>query len=630
MSIDDEIKAQNKLHPRLSDAFKRLEEIFVARYQPWCEFSTSKKNTTLSLPYTDDDLRRAVHELHKDELARALVRACIHGDVYIAKLLWGARGPFEIEHEYRGLQEIINGSVVMPSTEAQHTFTNLESSETLAELMEWMPTVGLGFMVVQGDKPCRLLASDDMAFAIKNVAWKSQFQGTLPTLADGVVNQPELLLALKEKAENSAYSKSLNDILVWATPQMIAEFPGELSTYTSRQGLTLESTTKLPGKDPELKHVRFDQCDEALMSQLTRRTLENGETVVKPAVWNYYQLDLNLKLSYGADSTRDHMVLGYLATEPMQFGFDQKPNHVLCRANINFLSQFSIGQVEEGNLRAAHDFTKGYFPLDIVVLDNGPDKQMYGACLRPVLGISMGMGNGSSIGASRLYKLLGDSSSMHHRLREALPRPLVKMLVDLHPNVMMDPLGMLALYQAFGWDNKGLVMRIDASDLQMMQEAGFKFSDETMTRIPAKSGPRGYEKPYERQSGEHTDVFMNLNSEFIRAGSETGEVLPDYLINSYSNAVKVGLWGSETPKPKSLTDALVMAARRKNWGNSNQELALKAYITHAGIEACVKAAKKDSHWIFLDVHFGREALTPHLKLTSRATRGRLLEGDMGL
>lgn len=151
-----------------------------------------------------------------------------------------------------------------------------------------------------------------------------------------------------------------------------------------------------------------------------------------------------------------------------------------------------------------------------------------------------------------------------------------------------------------------------------------------MTRIPAKSGPRGYEKPYERQSSEHTDVFMNLNSEFIRAGSETGEVLPDYLINSYSNAVKVGLWGSETPKPKSLTDALVMAARRKNWGNSNQELALKAYITDAGIEACVKAAKKDSHWIFLDAHFGREALTPHLKLTSRATRGRLLEGDMGL
>jgi hypothetical protein len=92
----------------------------------------------------------------------------------------------------------------------------------------------------------------------------------------------------------------------------------------------------------------------------------------------------------------------------------------------------------------------------------------------------------------------------------------------------------------------------------------------------------------------------------------------------------MGLWPSETTKPKSLSDALVMASRRKNWGDSNAEMALKAYIDVAGVEACVQAAKSDAHWMFMDRHFGREALTPYLKLTSRLTRGRLLENDLGM
>jgi hypothetical protein len=627
MSIDDEIKAQQKLHPTLSVAFKRLEEIFVARYQPWCHFSGHQQKTTVSLPYTEADLRNAIHELHKDELARALVRACIHGDLHIAKLLWGARGPFQIEHTHQGLQEVINGSAVRPSTEAQHTLTNVGSSQDLAELMEWLPTVGLGFMVGYGSASSFLLASDDMDFAIKNVAWKSHFQGTLPTLAEGVVSQPELMLALKQKAENSAYAKSYSDILVWATPQMIAEFPGQLSPYRASQGLKLESTTKEPGKDPELKFVPFDQCDEALMNTVTRNVLQRGQIEVQRSAWNFYGFDLTLEpleRYQSAGLIRSEMVLGYMATEPMQYGFDQKPHHQLCRTNTEFLGQFPIGHVEDRNLQAATDFTKDYFPLDLVVNDNGPDKVIYGSCIRPIKGIAIGDGRGSA-DTERLYKLLGDDSPIRDHAREALSRPLMQVLIDLKPKVSMDAGAMLALHQAYGMDNAGLSMTLEANDLQKLHDAGFKFCEQTVTRLPHVFGsklPR-----YERQSGADTDVFLNLDVELTKAG--VAKSSPE-AVNAYANAIRMGLWPAETQKPKSMEDALRMAARRRKWGETNQEMALKSYINDAGIESCVQAAKKDSHWFFLDAHFGREALTPYLKLTSRATRGRLLEGDLGL
>lgn len=631
MSIDDEIKARQKLHPTLSEAFKRLEEIFVARYQPWALAAFTGRATYDPVSYTEADLRNTIHELHKDELARALVRACIHGDLHIAKLLWGARGPFQIEHTHQGLQEVINGSVVKPSTDVSQALINVESAEDLAELMEWLPTVGLGFMVGRGSASCFLLASDDMEFAIKNVAWKSHFEGILPTLAEGVVSQPELMLALKQKAENSAYPKSYSDILVWATPQLIAEFPEDLSPYTAIQGLTLESTTKLTGKDPELKLVPFEQCDEALMKTLTRIVLEQGHLNVYLGDWNYYRFDLTLEPKHGPDLMRSEMVLGYMASEVMQFGYDQKPHHQLCRTNIQFLNQFPIGQVEDRNLQAATDFTKDYFPLDLVVKDNGPDKLIYGSCVRPVKGISMGSGRGIA-NTERLYKLLGDDSPIRDLLRKTLQRPVVQMLVDLKPKVSMDAHAMLALHQAFGMNNAGLSMTLKANDLQVMHDAGFKFSEQTVTRLPHVFGsklPR-----YERQSGTDTDVLLNLSAEITEADAfvfmGAADQIAPVLVNGYDNAIRMGLWPAETPKPKSLTDALVMAARRKKWSETNQEMALKSYINDAGIESCVNAAKKDSHWFFLDAHFGREALTPYLKLTSRATRGRLLEGDLGL
>jgi hypothetical protein len=624
MSIDDEIKAQQKLHPRPSQALKRLEEIFVARYQPWAQAAFTGRATYDPVSYTEADLRNTVHELHKDELARALVRACIHGDLEIAKLLWGARGPFEIDHTYKGLQEIINGSVIKPSTDVSQALINVESAEDLAELMEWLPTIGLGFMVGHGDTSCFLLASDDMEFAIKNVAWKSHFEGTLPTLAEGVVSQPELMLALKQKAEGSAYEMSYSDILVWATPQMIAEFPEDLSPYTAIQGLTLESTTKLPGKDPELKLVPFEQCDEALMKTLTRNVLEQGNLNVYRGDWNYYRFDLTLEPEHGPDLIRSEMVLGYMASELMQFGFDQKPGHQICRTNIQFLNHFPIGSVQESNLQAATEFTKDYFPLDLVVKDNGPDKVIYGSCVRPVKGISMGAGRGSA-NTERLYKLLGDDSPVRDPLRKTLQRPVVQMLVDLKPKISMDASALLALHQAFGMDNAGLSMTLEANDLQKLHDAGFKFSDQTVTRLPHEFGsklPR-----YERQSGADTDVFLNLDVALTKAGVSKSS--PEAVI-AYANAIRMGLWPAETPKPKSMEDALRMAARRRKWGTTNQEMALKSYITEAGIEACVKAAKKDSHWLFMDEHFGRAALKPYLKLTSNATRGRLLEGDLGL
>lgn len=609
--------------------FQRLNQILELRFQPWVELSASTKlsqaNRPKIKPYDPPEIETSIAGLKDDELARALFRACIHGDLEIAKSIWESRGPFEVKYEYQSKpsQTIINDEVVLDSTAAYHCFTNTENSAQLSELMEWMPTVGMGFLVGVDADTAPMLQSSKLEKAIRNLAWPANFDGELPLLAAGVLSNPELMLALQAKSSSSAFPAIFQEVLCWVEEGAVDEFQSQLSGYQSIQSLFLDNKA-----GTEYLEVPVLQVTDEIVKDICTSHLVDAAPVLSDGVWKYRSLNLQT-FPDDPSEPKNRVVLGYQADEPLKHGFNHKPGFVLCRTSVDFLSQFPLGKLSHENAVRANDFAKSYFPLDLALIQTPQEHALHTGCLARKNGMHEGV-HDTLYSIKQLFKAFADTSILQPYLQKVINPSLFGFIKQHHCYVALDAEAMIGLHQGLGMDNKGFALEIDHKGLQRLRDVGFRFSDDSEALHSMRKNEAGsplMHRPVETMTDVKFDPEDYTMSRPSQNQSEGDQEAHD---NRYANAIAMNLWPSESAKPTSLLDAVSMAGRKKKWGETPHERSLLAYIDHAGMEACAEVAKTTPHWTFLKDHFGREAMEPFMGSATRAARGKILMDDLGM
>ena len=618
------------VHLPPSPSLRRLGEIFTARHQAWCVYRGNDKAKLNQMPYTAADLSDAIQGLEDYELSRALVGSCYHGDLEIAQQIWEARGPFETVHVKAKYQELINGTAVRQGTGAEHLFTNARSLEEIRALLEWVPTVGLGFLVGVGSDHALLLDSELLEEPVKRMAHKSVFSGELPSLAGGVVSNPELLVALRDRQESSALPEAHEDILCWVPNEEVAEHPDHLKPFLVHQGVHLIRNKPFADKVGfERREFAFSECTEELMSEVDQRSIESAQVRTTPSTWSFNILEMRVEPAAGLSGYPSEIVLGYQASEAIKHGFDHKPGHTLCHTSVSFLSGFPVSAVDQNKFKQASAFARGYFPLDLLSLSREGPLKFYTGCLRRNPGLSLGQGRASNV--RDLHNAFADDSLIKDQVKKALPRPLVDFLNQFYCQINLDGKSMLALWQGLGIDNAKFGAQLNSWDLQKLHDAGYRFADATVTHLPQRFTSTGKQLTFERWSSADTEVYLSLATEtVIPKGTSQDALKQAALDNAYHNALRMNLWPAETEKPETLRKALIQSAAKKKPGDTNHERAMRAWFDLEGIENCVKAADSASQVDFVRRHFGHNEVQPYLNLTTRKIRGRLVEDDLGL
>lgn len=632
-SIDDEVRANRKLNYKGSEAFIRLDKILDSRHQPWCRYGEgSWPADEPPEPFEDAEVRLTIHQLAKEELPRALARACVHGDLRIAKSIWAARGPFDVDFKKDVFWTNINGTRVSLETEANHIFTNATSSKDIQALMEWMPTVGLGFMIGSGSEHAVLFDSMQLENPVNTLSRAVSFDGVLPSLTQGVLSNPELVIALQDKARNSAFASGYENILCWVADDMLSGFGDSLRPYEITHGLVV-------GRDEEedlvTQKVGLREASETLLGNLQSFYLANGEVQRSPGEYELLEISVKTSPCEGSGTHVMDMCLGHLSSPLVQHGFWDKPGYTLCMTKPSFLAQFEQGPVEVENLQLSLAFADQYFPLDIIAHCHDLDR-LSGSCLREDIGLDLNFGywrkglRGADI--ERFYCAFGDVSPVHERLREAVSKDLVEFVLQHQSSRNVTAEAMIALQQAFGIDNRGLGMAPNHHDLQKLCDAGFKFSSMTTVVQPNRK-INGRLTNNQREGSKDTTLFLSIYGTRVEVERcHPSESDLKALDESYRNAIRLGIWPSDKQslRPKTVSGALTMLAALKKISSNNHDQALLAYLEVAGVEECAKGAKAGEHWQILKDHFGDDAMRPLLGLASRAVRGKVLEDDLGM
>lgn len=617
--------------PTGSVEFQRLNQILELRIQPWVEISASTRlsqaNRPKLIPYEAGEIESSIAALQEDERGRALFRACIHGDLKIAKEIWNRHGPFEVRYgaAHNGNDTTINDELVHDSTAPFHYFTNIKDSAELSELMEWMPTVGMGFLVGVGADSAPMLQSMRLEKTIQSVAWASRFEGDLPTLTKGVLTDPELMLTLQARSNESSYPVIFKEVLCWMEEGSINQFEGHVSGYQSIQSLFLDNH-----RGTEYLEVPIDDVTDDVVKDICTTHLVDGMVELSDAKWKYRSLNLQTFPNEPSEP-KNRLVLGYQADEPLKHGFNHKPGYVLCRTTVDFLEQFPIGTINQGNLAKAQEFSRAYFPLDLAMLEAPQKNAMHTGCLARKNGMHQGVHDTLYL-IKTFYKGFADASPLQPYLQKSINSTLFGFIKQHHCYVPLDADSMIALKQGLGLDNAGFSVDIDYKDLSRLYEAGYRFSDDSLTyaQLSFRQNSRGGESMY-RLHEKDTEVKFNAENPFMEKGSQNQSEWDKAAIkNRYSNAISMNLWPAETTRPQSLSEAVVMAGRKKKWGDTPHEQSLLAYIDHAGMKACAEVAKTTPHWTFLKDHFGREAMDPYMGTATRAARGKILMDDLGM
>jgi hypothetical protein len=616
-----DVESDLVIDPKPGEAFKRLGDVMSGRYVGWGNSLLVDSWKDSELAEQEAEIKELIQELESDELARALYSACMYGDLLVAQSIWHKRGPFSIEYQAgQNGQVLLNGQLAHGTGDALDTFANTRSIKELRELFEWLPTIGMGFMVGVGSPTALLLQSDKLKSSIRNLAWSTNFSGELPILSESGVARPELMLALQDKLGTSLFPEAFQDVLCWVDERMLVELPNGFEPYKAMQHLKLRKTVY--GSHTEYAEIPFAEVTDELLNEVSQRTINEGYVAESRAPWSFDELSLRT-VPLDPQNPRNNAVLGHQASETVKHGYDHLPGHVLCRTRVDVLSQFATGPVRAENMAKAAQYVWDYFPVDLMMFDVHQIKPMNTNCLREKIGMVYGL----DVRKSQIrdfYNAFGHGSPVQSKLK-TLPEPLLKFMFAFHCTSDLDAKSMISLNQGLGIDNTGFSLDLDFRGLQLLHDEGFRFSDLTVISKSSEKLEDGGHY-HHRASSQDTSVLLDMSD----TGSKgKGDGL-DAWNNRFANALNMNLWPVRSTKPESVAKGLSKASRKKSWSSTPDECALLAYLDHAGIEACTSVAKTTAHWVFLKDHFGREAIEPYVRKMPRDARGQVLSDDMGL
>lgn len=597
--------------PRVpSEGMKRLEEILHARVQSWAWKSNPGAK---SKPYIDDDITNSISALDEEELGAALVRSCQFGDLTIAKKIWSSRGPFGIEYVRSNLQDIVNGLPVAVQMNSKDYLANAESTSKMQELLEWMPTVGLGFMVGVGTSRAMLLNSYQLWKPQELVREMPGFSGSLPILSAGVLTNPELLVGLQDMVNKSHFPDAYNHVLCWATPDMVSEMSSNLNTYRVNQFFQVHER----GDPTAIRKLSYDECTSDFLADVCPSKMDE-KLVDEKYSWVYDKIEIRTVSESATFDPHDLIVLKHLGSESIQLGYDHPEGLILCRTTVDFLNKFEIGHVCKGNFEVAEQFCNSYFPLDLIAMYYGENGLQNGNAYKPEVGMMESQG-GRTHWIHLACKLLRADSPVRENLAASVQKSIWEFLLKYNSKYALDAEDALSLYSAMGIDNSKLKIILEVGDIDLMYKGGYIFSDETNLIHSSSSSKINDDSSYVKLSLYNSNQFLGL-SHFDN----------EQLSEVYRSAIKMNLWPSESKRPDSLSSALKMLSKKKSLKENDADHSLKAYFQIFGAEACAKEATTSLQWERLSEVFDTSTMSKFVGMAPASARGKLLEDNLGL
>lgn len=566
---------------------------------------------------TDPEFASTVQELDSNDLARCILQATLEGRETLVRQLFELRGPVSIVYE-KGRDEYdiatVNGAEF-----AFSRFDKLKGIEhvpQLKSLYKMIKEFGMKGIIEPGDT-FPLLCQDRIGFF--NEGPSITFEGELPFLDAGVLNMPELAIALLDESQVSVMPAAYQPMLCWATPAMVKEFPAQLAPLTPFQEVVGH------GSLGEWKNMTDNR-------QMEFQSIVTG---VRPS-------EQSTKIA-GA-------VFSYMGPESAKFGFDDERGRVLCETTVNFLLSFETGPLEQPNVSHAKEFLDNYFPQEIIsyqVTKECADRFGHDVTL-PAL--SMQMQQNHAGGFHNLFGLLAKDHPLRDRAMSMMPREMWHNLALKKNGSQLIPASLVALYDAFGIDNTGMELTLYSGRIKDFFGTDFRFSD--LTEVLEDSGDAddypGGSDDYSQDASEEDDfddlddeqeelqkpttVLLSYEStDFVSTIGVSNDEIRRQMLNGYKEMLKLNLWPVMGLRPSDIGQALSMSNREGLGGSANKlVMSLKAYLMLAGVETCVKAATSPQHWKTLEIVFSSDELTPYLSQMPQSARGRLLENVMGL
>ena len=611
---------------------RRYREILSLRCQPWARetYPIKDQMSWSTIPEcTPDEQESVLKGLSGPQLAVALAQAGFCGDVEIGRRLIEIHGPIETHLEVQEFQAILNGSPLHYAW-AEHYLRNAATTADIAEALEWLPQVGLGWMVGVGSDHSLMFDDPSTVKSVLKYISETSFDGVLPSLINGRIEQPELLLALNERSERSAYPDVYQRVLCWVPTHAVGEFPDQLVPYESTQEAYLRDNLKAARPDRinlsrtipliDLQPADLAELENHWASSFDPDRLSNGVALQ----------NIILKMSStdrGRQQERNRLLV-HQGNEALQHGFIDRPGMTLCESTVAFLAQFEVGPSDPANAMKCQAYANAYAPFDLIALQYGDKHGDVFLSNPPRYGFELSFDTPKTT-YNQLVGLLERAEPFSSQVRNVLSRELMEFLSSLYGDKHAWASTLLTLQREFDIDNQGFAVELTGSDIDLLHAGGYKFAGNTS--VVVLDGTRNQSWLYSQQG----DVGFNYDSKGMQG-------LDDEQIHAVQvKATQMGLWLAPSEKPEKIAEVITSISRRKidskkprgslAWYLANAPIfAAKAYLTVAGPEACALGAKTEKHWHVLKEFFGIEALQPYMKDVSLKIKGSLFTSDLGL
>lgn len=595
---------------------KRLLEILSLRGQSWAVdkfLSEEERKKVPPPPYTASELESVLAALPESDQGEALAQAVFYGDLQIAKRLVEVHGAIPSLIEKGETQTFLNDEVLY-THEVKHFFRNAASAGEIAELMEWLPTAGLGWMVGVDSEYCELMSYGALE-KVSQFVRSTWFEGELPTFANGAITNPDLLLALHEKKGGSAYAALYDKILCWVPEHTVAKFPHDLVPYESRHRLLVESLSHR--RPDQTRWIPLSECDKDLFNSLENEWAAKSDPDRKYKALSYSDLELKTASTKSSPDPEADMLLGHMVDESVRHGFWERPGMVLCQSTVEFLSQFEIGACQPGNQQLTQAFIKNYAPVDLFALSKADADKLSYMLFRVKVGFKRGS-ESHQYAVNDLLTRLDAAEPLRSQIKGAMSNELVTFISEYFGEGKLNARSLGTLYREFGIDNSGMHLKLYAEDIESLHRDGYRFSAETKVRTIDTTDS-------DEEPGKAKVVFSAVGS--FSWGQERYEGM-------FEKAISMGIWPTDqAPQPETVSAALVSLAKRRppaNWVQNPALASLRGYLRNAGPEECALAAKSDKQWLVLGEVFGTEVLLPWMPAASLKATGKLFIKDLGL
>lgn len=595
---------------------KRLLEILSLRGQSWAVdkfLSPEDRKKVPPPPYTVSELESVLAALPLSDQGEALAQAVFYGDLQIAKRLVELHGPIATVIEKNATQTFLNDEVLY-THEVKNFFRNAASAGEIAELMEWLPTAGLGWMVGVDSEYCELMSYGALE-KVSQLVRSTWFEGELPTFANGAITNPDLLLALHEKKDQSAYPTLYDKILCWVPEHTVDKFPDDLLPYEARHRVLVESLSHR--RPDQTRWIPLSECDKDLFNSLENEWAAKSDPERKYKALSYSDLELKTASTKSSQDPEADMLLGHMVDESVRHGFWERPGMVLCQSTVGFLSQFEIGACQPGNQQLTQAFIKNYAPVDLFALSKADADKLSYMLFRVKVGFKRGS-ESHQYAVNDLLTRLDAAEPLRSQIEGAMSNELVTFISEYFGEGKLNARSLGTLYRVFGIDNSGMHLKLYAEDIESLHRDGYRFSAETKVRTIDTTDS-------DEEPGKAKVVFSTVGA--FSWGQERYEGM-------FEKAISMGIWPTDkAPQPETVSAALVSLAKRRppaNWVQNPALASLRGYLRNAGPEECALAAKSDKQWLVLGEVFGTEVLLPWMPAASLKARGGLFMKDLGL